>query len=54
MKQIFGLTETNANVRERYRFNLNIPNHTQVRFGKKSLRIFGPKIWNSLPSHFKS
>ena len=54
MEQIFELRETNRNVREKYRLNLNIPNYNQVTFGKKSLRIFGPKIWNSLPYHIKS
>ena len=54
MKQIFELRETNRNVREKYRLNSNIPNYNQVTFGKKSLRIFGPKIWNSLPYHIKS
>ena len=54
MKQIFELRETNRNVRGKYRLNLNIPNYNQVTFGKKSLRIFGPKIWNSLPYHIKS
>ena len=54
MKKIFELRETNRNVREKYRLNLNIPNYNQVTFGKKSLRIFGPKIWNSLPYHIKS
>ena len=53
MKQIFELRETNRNVREKYRLNLNIPNYNQVTFGKKGLRIFGPKIWNSLPYHIK-
>ena len=50
MKQIFELRETNKSVREKYRLNLNIPNSSHVTFGKKCLRIFGPKIWNSLPS----
>ena len=54
MKQIFELRETNRNVCEKYRLNLNIPNNNQVTFGKKSLRMFGPKIWNSLPYHIKS
>ena len=43
MKQIFELRENNRNVREKYRLNLNIPNDNQVTFGKKSLRIVGPK-----------
>ena len=54
MKKIFELRETNRNVREQYRLNLNIPNYNQVSFRQKSLRIFGPKIWNSLPYHIKS
>ena len=54
MKQIFELRETNRNVREKYRLNLNIPNYNQVTFGKKSLRISELKIWNSLPYHIKS
>ena len=29
--------------------NLNIPVHKQITFGSKSLRVFGPKVWNSLP-----
>ena len=54
MKQIFKLREAKRHVREKYRLNLNIPNYNQDTFGKKSLRIFGPKIWNSLPGHIKS
>ena len=53
MKQIFELRKTHRNVCEKYRLNLNIPNYNQVTFGKKSLRIFGPKIWNTLPYHIK-
>ena len=44
MKHIFELRETNRNVHEKYRLNLYIPTYNQVTFGKKSLRIFGPKI----------
>ena len=52
--KLFELGETNRSVREKYRFNLNIPYYNQVTFGKKCLIIFGPKIWNSLPYHIKS
>ena len=31
-----------------------IPEFNQVSYGKKSLRTFGPKLWNSLPYHIKS
>ena len=54
MKQIFELQEPNRSVREKYLLNLNIPNFSQVTFGKKSLRIFGPKTCKSLPYHIKS
>ena len=54
MKQIFKLIESNRNVCEKYWLNLNIPNYNQVTLSKKSSRIFGPKIWNSLPYHIKS
>ena len=54
MKQIFELRESNRNVLEKYALNLNIPNYKQVTFGKKSLRKFGPNIWNSLPYRIKS
>ena len=54
MKQIFKLREANRSVCEKYRLNLNIPNYNQVTFAKKSLRIFEPKIWNSLSYHIKS
>ena len=54
MKQIFESRETNRNVHEKYRLNLNFPNYNQALFGEKSLRIFEPKIWNSLPYHIKS
>ena len=34
--------------------NLEIPKSNQVRFGMKSLRYLGPKVWNSLPQHIQS
>ena len=54
MKKNFELRETNRSVCEKYRLNLNIPNCHQVTFRRKSLRIFEPKIWNTLPYHIKS
>lgn len=54
MKQIFRLRETNRNVREKCRLNLNLPDYNEVTFGKKSLRKIGPRIWNSLVYHIKS
>ena len=54
MQELFKLRETNRNVRNKYKLNLNIPVVNQVNYGTKSLRSFGPKIWNSLPHHVKS
>ena len=31
-----------------------IPEYNQVSYGKKSLRTFGPKLWNNMPYHIKS
>ena len=51
MKHLFSLRKTSRLIREKYILNLNIPVHNQVTFGSKSLRVFGPKVWNSLPYH---
>ena len=34
--------------------NLAIHNHNTTKYGDKSLRILGPRLWNSLPENFKS
>ena len=54
MQELFELRETNRNVRNKYKLNVNIPVVNQVNYGPKSLRSFGSKIWNSLPHHIKS
>ena len=54
MQELFKLRETNRNVRNKYKLNVNIPVVNQVNYGTKSLRSFGSKIWNSLPHHIKS
>ena len=54
MRDLFSLRETSRLALEKFMLNLNIPVHNQVTFGSKNLRIFGPKVWNSLPSHIKS
>ena len=41
-------------VREKYKMNMIIPEFNQVSYRKKSLRIFDPKLWNSLPHLIKS
>ena len=54
IKDIFKLRMTNRLTGEKYKLNLEIPKSNQVRFGTKSLRYLGPKVWNSLPYHIKS
>ena len=54
MREIFETRKTKRAVRERYKINLEIPRVNQASFGTKSLRFYGPKIWNSLPYHIKS
>ena len=54
MQKLTKLRETNKNVCNKYKFNLDIPVVNQVTCGTKSLRSFGPKIWNFLPHHVKS
>ena len=53
MLELFKLRKTNRNVRNQYKLNLNVPVVNQVNYGTKSLRSFGPKIWNFLPHHVK-
>ena len=54
MRDLFKSRFTNRPVREKYKINMIIPEFNQVSYGKKSLRIFGPKLWNSLLYHIKS
>ena len=51
MREIFETRKTKRAVRERYKINLEIPMVNQASLGTKSLRLYGPKIWNSLPDH---
>ena len=53
-KDIFELRMTNYPTREKYKLNLEMPKSIQVRFGTKTLRYLGPRVWNSLPYHIKS
>ena len=41
-------------VRGKYKLNLDISSQNQVTFGRKALKLFGQKTWNSLPYHIKS
>ena len=53
MRDFFKLRFTNRTVREKYKINMIIPSVARFLIGKKSLRTFGPKLWNSLPYHIK-
>ena len=54
MRYLFKLRLTKRSAREKYKMNMIIPEFNQVSYGKKSLRTFNPKLWNSLPYHIKS
>ena len=54
MKEIFKLRENTRLVRQKYKQNLEIHKWNKVTFGEKSLKVYGPKIWNSLPYHIKT
>ena len=43
MNEIFKLRKTSRAVRSNYKLNLDMPTITQVNFGDKSLRYYGPK-----------
>ena len=48
MNEIFKLRKISRAVRSNYKLNLDVPTINQVSFGGKSLRYYGPKIWNLL------
>ena len=54
IRDAFKLRVTDKTVREKHKMKMITPEFTQVSYGKKSLRTFGPKLWNSLPYHIKS
>ena len=54
MRDLFSVRETSRLVPEKYMLNSSIPAHNQITFGSKNFRVYGPKVWNSLPYHIKS
>ena len=54
MKNIFKVKDNERLVREQYELNIETPEWNQVTFGANSLKVFGPKVWNSLPFHIKA
>ena len=51
MNEIFKLRKISRVVLSNYKLNLDVPTVNRVSFGGKSLRYYGPKIWNSLSFH---
>ena len=54
MNNIFKVKENKRLVREQYKLNLETPEWNQVTFGGKSVKVYKPKVWNSLPFHIKT
>ena len=54
MKEIFEKRHEKRVTRDRYKLKLNIPKINQVTFGAKSLKFYGPKIWNILSVNIKT
>ena len=38
----------------RLKFNIQTQRFNQVKFGRNSIRVLGPILWNSLPNNIKS
>ena len=54
MNDIFKLRNTDRLTREKHKLNLEIPKPNQATFGIRSLRSYGPKIWNAVSYHIKT
>ena len=54
MNDIFKLRNTYRPTREKYKPNLQISKPNQATFGTRSLRRYGPKIWNAVHCHIKT
>ena len=54
MSNIMEVKSTDGPIRSQQYLNLKVVIVNQVKFGKKSLRVLGPKMWNRLPSPIKN
>ena len=52
MKDIFKKPSNRTSAR--FEFNIQSQRFNQVKFGRNSLRVLGPILWNSLPNNVKS
>ena len=50
----FRIKSSDRSVRGQQNLNLKVVRASKVKFGKKCLRLLGPKIWNRLPPHIKN
>ena len=54
INNIFKVKENKRLVREQYKLNLETPEWNHVTFGANILKVYGTKVWNSLPFHIKN
>ena len=54
LNNIFKVKENKGLVREQCKLNLETPEWNQVTFGVKRLKVYEPKVRNSLPFHIKT
>ena len=54
ISDIFQLRLTKRPPRDQCKLTSEIPKTNQLKFRTKNIRVFGPKIWNSLPHQLKS
>ena len=54
MLSIFKVKSSNRPVHSHQNLNLKVVRANQVKFGIKSLRVLGPKIYNRLSPHVKN
>ena len=54
MNNIFEHRDAGRLTCEKYKLNLEIAKPNQATFGTRSLRSYGPKIWNAFPYHIKT
>ena len=54
MNNIFKIKHNKKLVREQHKLNLETLEWNQVTLGEKSLKVYGQKVWNSLPFYIKT
>ena len=54
MSNIFEVKSSDRPIRSKQYLNLKIVKANRVKFGEKSLRVLGPKMWNRIAPHIKN